>query len=523
MSNLFKGITTSISKALMTGAKEEVKEELKETPKTKKKKTPEEKKAYRLNKYDLTEEEYEAQRYDLLGGLSMKWLMTKPKIRAKVDYVAERYGAPRGEVYAKAIKLSNEHGITLNKFAREDLFALEGEELEAAITKIHGKRQRQYQTLSNITGMDIDEVKEYIEKMNEEYGVGVANIIDNELFKLSHDEIVELLEKNKRENELRKEKIKKANNWDDFEFERSVAYCRFRYFIYSLKIYDNLGCWAYPREVLDTFAVPRDRIDLCRTYNTASTKVLDNKIDFDIAFKDFLGRKFWVNKDTNIDEFRDFIDGQDRLFCKPINLCGGHGCYDYTVTDDVEAMYEYFMNEPLMIIEQIPKQHHLISEIYPHSIDTVRVTAVIKDDKFIPINSWIKFGANGSVVDGRASGGCFAGVDVKTGIVDTPAINYDNERFTNHMDTGKPITGFQIPYWPEVLDLAERALRHIDGINFVGWDICVTEDGPIIIEGNSGPALADVQLLYSYEGHEGEGQRWRYIDLLEDPDKWRRV
>ena len=91
------------------------------------------------------------------------------------------------------------------------------------------------------------------------------------------------------------------------------------------------------------------------------------------------------------------------------------------------------------------------------------------------------------------------------------------------MDTGKPITGFQIPYWPEVLDLAERALRHIDGINFVGWDICVTEDGPIIIEGNSGPALADVQLLYSYEGHEGEGQRWRYIDLLEDPDKWRRV
>jgi hypothetical protein len=108
-------------------------------------------------------------------------------------------------------------------------------------------------------------------------------------------------------------------------------------------------------------------------------------------------------------------------------------------------------------------------------------------------------------------------------VVDTLAINKENERFDKHEDTGKQITGFRIPYWDEALDLAERALRHGNGLGMVGWDLCITENGPIIIEGNSQPALVDMQILYAYGENEGKGQRWRYYDLLEDPDKWRRI
>jgi hypothetical protein len=508
MKKSFKGITIDIRKALFNSGQAE--EPDKET--------------LRCRKYNLTKDEYEKQRYDLLSDKQMYFLMTKPKISGKIDYVADKYGAPRGEVYAKEQAIKNEYGIPLDTFVRENLFAVDSyEELKEARAGLDKKNDNNLNTLAEITGMDSSEAEKYAADIKAKFGKGVSFILRNELFKLNDAEIAELLEKREKEADIRKERIKQANNWTDFDFERSRALCRFRYRISELNEYDNLRCWAYPVEVLDTFAVRQDCLDMRETYNKMPVSMLANKIEFNAVFKEFLGRKYWINRDTSFEEFMEFVGDQKELFCKPFNLTGGHGCYRYQVSDDIEEMYQHFINEPKMLVEEIPKQHHLISEIYDKSINTIRIMAAIKDDEFVPFAAWIKFGAKGSIVDGRVGGGCFAGVNVKTGIVDTPAIDYDNNRFEKHIDTGKQITGFQVPCWNEVLDLAERALRHVDGIDFVGWDICVTEDGPLIIEGNSAPFFTDVQLLYNYKGHEGEGQRWRYVDLLEDPDKWRRV
>lgn len=481
-------------------------------------------KSDRISKYGITKEEYELQRYDLLSDRALEELMTDPVVSGKIDYVADRYGVPRGIVCARAGELKKEYRISLNRFVKEDLFPVRSdEELKKVRQKMDKSKNRQLSSLADITGMDPEETREYVAYIKKKFGVDAAFIKNHELFKLSDDEIGEYLSAYKEEDACRRERIKRENNWTDFDLERSLSYCRYRYHVGELSAYDNLRCWAYPREILDTFAVKQDSLDLAASYDSGSKKVLSNKIEFDRTFPDLIGRKFWVNKDTSFEEFREFIDGLTKVFCKPVNLCAGKGCYLYQLTGDAEKDFEYFIEQPKMLIEEVPKQHHLINEIYDKSINTVRVAAVIKDNEFIPFFSWIKFGAKGSIVDGRAGGGCFAGVDVKTGVVDTLAIDKDNNRFDSHVDTGKKITGFQIPYWKEVLALAENGLRRLDGINFVGWDICVTEDGPVIIEGNSAPSLVDMQLLYGYGEHEGEGQRYRYIDLLEDPDKGRRV
>lgn len=478
----------------------------------------------RLNKYSLSKDEYKKERYSLLSDKDLDTLLTDPVVSGKVDYVADRFGVSRGEAYARATEVRKDYKISLNRFVKDDLFPVHDDEALKKVRKKMGKaKERQLSSLADITGMDLEETKEYVASVKEKFGVDAAFIKNHELFKKSDGEIAEYLAEYKAEDARRRERIKKEMNWTDFDLERSLTMCRYRYHVGELSAYDNMRCWAYPREVLDTFAVKQDALDLAAAYDTGSKKILSNKIEFDRSFPDLIGRKFWVNKETSFEEFCEFIEGLDKVFCKPINLCAGKGCYLYPLTGDAKKDYEYFINEPKMLIEEVPKQHHLINEIYDKSINTVRVAAVIKDGAFIPFFSWIKFGAKGAVVDGRAGGGCFAGVDIKTGIVDTHALDKDNNRFDRHVDTGKMITGFQIPYWKEVLDLAERGLRRLDGINFVGWDICVTETGPVIIEGNSAPSLVDMQLLYGCEEHEGEGQRYRYIDLLEDPDKWRRV
>ena len=35
-----------------------------------------------------------------------------------------------------------------------------------------------------------------------------------------------------------------------------------------------------------------------------------------------------------------------------------------------------------------------------------------------------------------------------------------------------------------------------DNVNVVGWDVGITDDGPVIIEGNRGPGMDIIQMLY---------------------------
>ena len=55
----------------------------------------------------------------------------------------------------------------------------------------------------------------------------------------------------------------------------------------------------------------------------------------------------------------------------------------------------------------------------------------------------------------------------------------------HHPVTGVKIIGFKIPFWQESLQMAKDAALHNKKNRSIGWDIAVTNDGPVLIEGNS--------------------------------------
>jgi hypothetical protein len=57
--------------------------------------------------------------------------------------------------------------------------------------------------------------------------------------------------------------------------------------------------------------------------------------------------------------------------------------------------------------------------------------------------------------------------------------------------------GMQIPYFKEAIDMVKHLHSSIPEIFTVGWDICITPDGPHVIEGNDG---WDVVLHQAFEG-----------------------
>lgn len=42
----------------------------------------------------------------------------------------------------------------------------------------------------------------------------------------------------------------------------------------------------------------------------------------------------------------------------------------------------------------------------------------------------------------------------------------------------------KIPFWEEVSEIVTKAHCLIPNLRYIGWDIAITDDGPVIIEAN---------------------------------------
>jgi hypothetical protein len=47
------------------------------------------------------------------------------------------------------------------------------------------------------------------------------------------------------------------------------------------------------------------------------------------------------------------------------------------------------------------------------------------------------------------------------------------------------IVDFKLPHWQEARKLAERAARLFLPLRTIGWDVALTEEGPLLLEGNA--------------------------------------
>jgi len=71
-----------------------------------------------------------------------------------------------------------------------------------------------------------------------------------------------------------------------------------------------------------------------------------------------------------------------------------------------------------------------------------------------------------------------------------------------HPITGSTIVGFQVPFFKEAVKMVKEASTVVSEVAYVGWDVAVSPDGPVIIEGNCFPEILQVKasLLKKKEG-----------------------
>ena len=241
----------------------------------------------------------------------------------------------------------------------------------------------------------------------------------------------------------------------------------------------------------------------------------DNKTEFNELFHDQVRRE-WLNL-TTADEarFAAFLQGRGDIICKPIDGSSGQGILKCTPEDyaDPAALYARLKAAGIGIVEDKVIQHPDIAALCPTSVNTIRVATLLGDKKEGIVYAYIRIG-NGKVMDNVDCGGMAAPVDLETGVISGVGANKAGEAFEYHPMTHTRIPGTRIPYWDEVKAMCLSAMRVVPQVRFVAWDVAITPDGPVFIEGNSFPSHASPQFAAHFPDGIGILPRFEeFIDI----------
>jgi len=216
------------------------------------------------------------------------------------------------------------------------------------------------------------------------------------------------------------------------------------------------------------------------------------------------GCLFTVNKYRDADEL---FEHEEKVVLKPRQGRGGEGvmvlsinkgkfCTSGGEVTDLNSLIGTLKN---YVLVPYVHQHEYSSNIFPGSLNTIRLMTCILEDKAVLLRAGHRFGnASTGDVDNFSQGGVSTIIDLETGTLQDPVMwDHRNRRRRSaevHPFTGQPILGVQIPGWTEMKNSVLALHQSMKFIKYVGWDIAITPDGYKIIEANYASDVDGLQM-----------------------------
>jgi len=206
-----------------------------------------------------------------------------------------------------------------------------------------------------------------------------------------------------------------------------------------------------------------------------------------------------ARKIENVQDFKQFFvsfldeESCDYIFIKPIEGERGKDCFRLDKkncspnNDYVDLVFRRVKNGNF-IFEKGIKQHKEIMAMHPKSVNPIRIETFF-DKKTGPeiVSAAISIGKGGSFVGSRCQGGFGVKIRIDSGRINEYGLmmlEYGNGRIYRHPDTEYEFKGKVIPFFDEVKTVAKKATILLPN-TLIGWDIAISEEGPLIIEGNA--------------------------------------
>lgn len=257
-----------------------------------------------------------------------------------------------------------------------------------------------------------------------------------------------------------------------------------------------------------TFMTMGDNIRFSKRMNDPSycTLFLD-KIEFNRMFHAFIGREYMQLSD-GIDAFSRFMYRHPVAFAKAPDSFGGKGIkkVDMSNEPNAESLYQDLLREGLHLVEAPIVQHEKMQLLCEACVNTLRIVTVLDDGgEAHVVYTLLRVGGGDSPTDNVSLGGMYTMPDANGTIVHPMFCDRTGMYYTKHPKTGFDFCGFEIPYYAKAAELCRQAALVEPHVRYVGWDVAVTADGPVLVEGNTLPGY---DMCQNYRFHtDGRGMK----------------
>lgn len=184
------------------------------------------------------------------------------------------------------------------------------------------------------------------------------------------------------------------------------------------------------------------------------------------------------------------IDG----FCKKLSGLQGRGAFRLSVKNSKISIAHQECTlaaltqrlDGTYLFQERVRQHAELDRLFPHALNTMRIVTFNIDGKIHVFNAAMRIGTGKSNVDNWGIGGIAVAIDLDTGKL--RKYGFFKPKYgrlvDEHPDTKISFHGFTIPFFKESLDMVRNMHGYLYGLHSIGWDVAVSPDGPVLIEGN---------------------------------------
>lgn len=227
-------------------------------------------------------------------------------------------------------------------------------------------------------------------------------------------------------------------------------------------------------------------------------------------FKEFYKRDVILinGEESEFEDFKQFALKHPTFIVKPIDAHMGEGVHKEMVIDnDVRGAFERickscqknkeYAKVPGSVIEEIFDQDERMNAFHVGGVSDVRCTTIRVGNKVHVFYPWLSTGRDGRFLTPYSEGRIIAGVNSKTGIVETDGRTEGGEVYTHHPNSGRQYKGFKIPEFDTLMETVTQAALKLEDITYIGFDMVLTKKGWAIQEANfAGEPVW--QMLYGY-------------------------
>jgi len=199
------------------------------------------------------------------------------------------------------------------------------------------------------------------------------------------------------------------------------------------------------------------------------------------------------------------LAGEREIFVKPVRGSGGKGSRALVRTDsrkwlgqasiavgprpivtfsDNQLVQLLAKNSGLYgwLIQRRLKNHPIIEELCGPGLACLRVVSGLGGDEVTVLRSVMCFPLPGRIISQH---GMTAAIERSTGRLGKLfKSSPDQQMYSHNPANGVKVEDVLLPFWDEAMFAVKRAHRVLDSYAFLGWDVAICPEGPVILEAN---------------------------------------